>query len=260
MLDDAVTSHFESVASQYDEVLPFFTSFARDATPHIEFRPGARVLDLGSGRGAISRVALAHGCHVTAVDSSPTMIRLLRQDMPAVEAAVMDAQHPDLDDASFEVVVSAFVVHIVSDPQSLVANAVRVLRPGGLVALVVPGRADGAPDAWTDPVQDVVREFRAYQADGSGRHAGGDYESEEQLLTDHGLIDVTGATLEVSLPVPDGDTYWRWMNSHGAGTFAKSLPEARRTEFKERVTRAVDQAGGTVLRRSAAVWSGTRPS
>lgn len=256
---DDTTAYFDSVASSYDEVLPFFSGFASLASARLPLRSGSRVLDVGAGRGALTRVALTRGCEVTAVDAAPAMVEHLRRDFPTATSAVMDAQALALDDASFDVALAAFVVHIVPDPQRAVAELARVAATGGTVGLLVPGRADGEPDPWTDPVQEVVAEFRALTPDGSGRHRGGDYDSEEQLLADAGLEDVTGSTLEVEIPVPDGETYWRWMNSHGAGTVARSLPERHRADFHDRVVATVDDLGGTTLRRSAAFWVATQP-
>lgn len=256
---DSVAAYFDSVASVYDEVLPFFASFAHEAAPSLDLAAGTRLLDLGAGRGAITRVALERGVHVTAVDAAPAMVDLLRHDHPEVDCRVMDAQRLEFAEDTFDAVVSAFVVHIVPDPQALITNAVHVVRPGGLVALIVPGRADEEPDEWQDRVQEIVREYRKFQPDGVGRHTGGDYESEEQIMVDAGLVAVSGRSLGIALAVPDGDTYWRWMNSHGAGTFAKALPEDLRAEMKERIVTLVDQSGGVLLRRSAALWIGHHP-
>lgn len=255
---DEVVSHFDSVAEVYDGVLPFFSTIAAQATEVLDLGRFARVLDLAAGRGALAREALARGCaSVWAVDGSPRMVELLARDLPDATARVTDAQRLDLPDASFDAVVAGFVVHIVAEPERLVGEAARVVAPGGVVALVVPGRADGEPDPWSDPVQDVVREFRRFHPDGSGRHAGGDYASEEALLVDAGLTDVASATLEVALPVRDGATYWDWMQSHGAGTFARRLSDGVREEFRRRVIEAAE-SGDLVLRRSAAVWWGFR--
>lgn len=257
-LVDATIAYFDSVAERYDEVLPFFAAFAANAVTLLNLAPGSRVLDVGAGRGAFTERALARGSQVTAVDAAPRMVDLLRRDFPAASCEVMDAHRLDLSDESFDDVVSAFVIHILPDPRRAACELARVTASSGHVALLVPGRHDEQPDAWTDPVHEVVREFRAFQADGSGRHSGGDYESEEQLLRDAGLLDVHGVTLEVALPVPDGDTYWRWMNSHGAGAFTRNLPAHRRAQFRSRVMQTVDDHGGLVLRRSAALWVGTK--
>jgi hypothetical protein len=77
---------------------------------------------------------------------------------------------------------------------------------------------------------DLYAEYRRHQADGVGRHGNG--VDEEELLGEAGLADVAAATLEVAIPVADGDMYWRWSRSHGSGRFIDGLPEDRRTEMR----------------------------
>jgi ubiquinone/menaquinone biosynthesis C-methylase UbiE len=252
---DPVTAHFDSVAADYDEVLPFFSSFARRFIDVVPLPAGARVLDVGAGRGAITALALANGCAVTAVDSAPRMIELLRRDHPDVHAHVMEAGRLDLPDESFDVVVAGFVIHVVPDMAAAVREVMRVLTPGGLFAFSLPGRADGQPEPRADPANELVKEYRRFHPDGSGRH--GNDDDEEQVVPECGFEDLTATTVEVAIPVADGDTYWRWMASHGAGTFIKGLPPGKRSELHARL---IDVVGaGTTLHRSATVWQARKP-
>lgn len=257
MTSDPVAGHFNDVADAYDEVIPFFSSFAARFDECISW-PGlpASVLDLGAGRGAMSARALGHGCRVVAVDAAPRMVELLHRDQPSVDARVMSADDLDLPDASFDLVVASFMVHIVTRPEAAMDEVVRVLGPGGRVVLTVPGRVDGSPDPWDDEVNDLVRSYRRFQPDGDGRHRNG--AAPDALLTSRGLLDVAADAVEIALPVADGQTYWRWMTSHGAGTFVKGLPDDKRTELYREVCGVIDDNGGWTVRRSAAVWHGTK--
>jgi SAM-dependent methyltransferase len=260
MTTDSPAGYFNGVADDYDQVLPFFASFAVRAAGLIEIRPGAQVLDLAAGRGALTAQfagRVGRVGRVAAVDAAPRMVELLHHDFPAVEVHQMDASRLDFADAVFDVAVSGFALHILPDPLAAAAEVKRVLKPGGQFALTVPGRADGAPEPWTDPLDDLFAEYRKYQADGSGR-LGTDVHVGEVLRT-VGFSDVTRQTLEVAIPVPDGETYWRFTLSTGMGTFIGGLPGDRRTEFHDRLVTAVDGAGGITLRRSATLWSGRRP-
>lgn len=251
-----MTQHFESVADSYDEVIPFFATFAARFADVVDMSAGMRVLDLGSGRGALAAQATARGCRVTAVDSAPRMVALLRRDLPEVQAQVMTAQRLLFPDASFDLVVAGFVLHIVDAPEQVMAEISRVLALGGRLAFTTPGRADGQPDD-RDELIDLVASYRKYQADGSGRHGNDAYELD--LLTDAGLTNISATTIQIALDVPNGHTYWQWMNSHGAGTFAKRLPDALREQLHDRICAIVDSRAGWVVRRSATVWQGTRP-
>lgn len=253
---DPVTAHFDSVAANYDEVLPFFSSFARRFADVVPLPAGARVLDLGAGRGALAALARANYCDVTAIDSSPRMIELLRRDHPDVLAYVMEASRLDLPDESFDAVVAAFVIHVVPDMAAAVREVMHVLKPGGLFAFSLPGRADGEPERHADPANDLVKEYRRFHPDGSGRH--GNEDDEEQVVLACGFEDLTATTVEVSIPVADGDMYWRWMASHGAGTFVKGLPPEKRSELHARLLEVVGT--GTTLHRSATVWQAKKPA
>jgi ubiquinone/menaquinone biosynthesis C-methylase UbiE len=251
-----VAAYFDGVADRYDQVLPFFTSFARQVAEVVRLPPDAQVLDLAAGRGALSAEFAGRAGRLVAVDAAPRMIELLARDLPAVETHVMDATRLEFTDASFDLVLAGFVVHILTEPVAGVAEVKRVLRPGGQFAFTIPGRADGAPEPWADPLDGLFAEYRAYQADGRGRQHNGD---EEELLDEAGFTDVTRRTLEIAIGVPDGETYWNFTRSHGAGTFINGLPVGKRTEFHDRLVAAVAATGGITLRRSATLVLARRP-
>ena len=205
MAQDPVAGHFNEVADVYDEVIPFFSTFAARFDQRILWPdPLATVLDLGAGRGAMTARALEYGCRVVAVDAAPRMVELVRRDLPGAEAHVMTADSLDLPDESFDLVVASFMIHIVPRPEATVDEALRVLKPGGRIVLTVPGRADDAPDPWKDEVNDLVKSYRRFQPDGDGRH--GNDTDERQLLRDRGVQGLVGDSVDIALPVPDGDT------------------------------------------------------
>jgi ubiquinone/menaquinone biosynthesis C-methylase UbiE len=254
---DAVVAHFDGVADAYDEVLPFFSSFAREAMARILIHDGMRALDVAAGRGAFTAELLKQGVTVAAVDGAPRMVNLLERDFPKAEAQVMDAADLNFPDAAFDLVTCGFAIHIVPDPETALHEMTRVLRPGGQIALTVPGRADGSPDPWNDPLVDLYAEFRQYHADGVGRH--GNDADEAELLGDSVLTEIEATTLEVDIPVPDGDTYWRWSRSHGSGRFIDGLPDDKRAEMHSRLLAEMQGLPGFTLRRSATLWTARNP-
>ncbi|MER7701828.1 class I SAM-dependent methyltransferase [Kitasatospora sp. NPDC097605] len=110
-------------------------------------RAGARVLDVGTGTGAVAVAACARGAEVTAVDAEPGMVDLARQAAPA--AAFQVAALPELPfaDGEFDAVVGNFVLNHVGRPRRALAELRRVTRPGGTVAVTIwssppaPGQA-----------------------------------------------------------------------------------------------------------------------
>ena len=84
-------SYFDGVADVYDQVIPFFASFARQAVAALDPPPGTRALDLAAGRGALSRELARRGTRLVAVDAAPRMAELLARDLPGAETHLMDA-------------------------------------------------------------------------------------------------------------------------------------------------------------------------
>lgn len=92
----------------------------------------ARVLDLGAGTGAAS--SDLHD--VVAVDSSERAMAFLR-DRP-VRPIRADAAALPLPPSSFDVLVAVNVLYTVADPDAVLAEAARVLAPGGALVLIEP--------------------------------------------------------------------------------------------------------------------------
>src|SRR5699024_1162285 len=99
---------------------------------------GARLLDVGAGRGAVAQAAVARGCQVTAVDAAPRMVELLAADLPQARVHLLDACALELADCSLDVVTGVYLLDVLLDPSAAVAELHRVIEPGGAVALAEP--------------------------------------------------------------------------------------------------------------------------
>ncbi len=104
--------------------------------PHL--RPGLDLLDIGCGPGTITidlAARVAPG-RVLGVDASADVIDQARSNpRSAGEFAVGDAYHLDLPGGSFDVVHAHQVLQHLTHPALAVAEARRVLRPGGILAV-----------------------------------------------------------------------------------------------------------------------------
>ena len=102
--------------------------------------PGERVLDLGSGSGMdVFAAALAVGPRgsVTGVDITPEQLAKAERLRRDAHVSFRRARIEELpfDDASFDAVISNGVVNLSADKPAVFAEAARVLRPGGRLAL-----------------------------------------------------------------------------------------------------------------------------
>ena len=111
----------------------------------IGVRPGWRCLDLACGpRGITDALSARVGPagHVTGLDFDPAFIAAARESAPAnVAFETGDAYRTGLPDAGFDLVHVRFLACTAGEPERLVAEAVRLARPGGYVALQ---EADGS--------------------------------------------------------------------------------------------------------------------
>jgi ubiquinone/menaquinone biosynthesis C-methylase UbiE len=105
----------------------------------IAFSQGARVLEDGCGTGAVTRELAAWPgvAEVTGVDPSPTFLATARRLGPRANARFLegDARGLDFQDQSFDVVVFHTTLCHVPGPHLALAEAARVLRPGGWLAV-----------------------------------------------------------------------------------------------------------------------------
>jgi SAM-dependent methyltransferase len=96
-----------------------------------------KTLDLCCGHGNVSAALLSRGCQVIGIDFSPAMLAFARARAPKATFIEADAQALPFDDAEFDIVVSNLgVCHVPDQPRAL-AEARRVLRPGGKFAMTV---------------------------------------------------------------------------------------------------------------------------
>jgi SAM-dependent methyltransferase len=98
--------------------------------------PGQRVLDLGCRYGALTR-AYADGNDVVGIDVDREA--LAEAAKLGIETRWADVEQPlELPDRSFDVVAAGELLEHLRDPAAVVAEAARVLRPGGLLVGSVP--------------------------------------------------------------------------------------------------------------------------
>jgi len=130
----------------------YCSTFAAATQPYIDalldaagVGRGVRVLDVACGPGIVTARAASRGAAATGLDFSTAMLAVARARDRAIRFDEGDAEALPYADAAYDAVVSNFGIHHVPRPALALAEAYRVLRPGGRVAF----------SFWADPTENV---------------------------------------------------------------------------------------------------------
>lgn len=200
-------SPFDALADDYAAARPGYPDELYDAVARLAgvTWTGARVVDVGAGTGIASGAMRARGAQVLAVDVGPGMLARLRADVPGTPAVLGRAEQLPLRDGVADLVSSAQAWHWVDVPRAS-AEAIRVLRPGGALA-VWWNDAEARGERWWEEQHDRIeagnpeftREYRDVDY-GAGLVETGRFAS----------VEYWSGRWSRSL---DLDTYERWLRS-----------------------------------------------
>jgi len=132
---------YSEFAPLYDRIFgKIFYSRLERVIEDLDIPPGAQVLEVGAGTGTSFPAYPTH-CNVTGVDLAPDMLARARQKiedngwdhLKVLEMNALDLKFPD---NSFDFVMAFHVVTVVPDPVRMIAEAKRVCKPSGKIAIV----------------------------------------------------------------------------------------------------------------------------
>jgi SAM-dependent methyltransferase len=232
--------------------------------------PLGRMLNLGSGEGDVDAALAAfatelESCDVNADDVA--FARDLNAHVPNLRYSVQDAGGLDFESASFDVVLCLEVIEHVSDPNALLAEITRVLRPGGAAVLTCPSVR--FPITY-DPINTLLAGRRTHVPLGAYAfgHASLPHEDElEAWATAAGLTVETKDRLSGAL-VGALECYWPGLlqrafkanagNSKGRGARAPIRPGATAPPLLRAVDAviALDRVASTSLKSQRSVGLG----
>lgn len=142
MNDDRRGQVTRSAAEIYDEFfLPaLFAQWAPRVADAAAIAPGQRVLDVACGTGVLAREVLSRvqpAGSVVGIDLNEGMLRVARRNRPEIDWRQGNAESLPFDDGSFDAVVSQFGLMFFEDKVAALREMVRVLKPGGRLAVAV---------------------------------------------------------------------------------------------------------------------------
>ncbi len=132
--------YFDSISDDFEVRMNAFDLAARVAwfdralSAHAVAR--GTLVDVGAGLGQFSAVGQRHGATVIPVDIAPRLVHRLRARFPA--ATIASATDLPFVAGSMDFVVSSECVEHTNDPERAVGEALRILKPGGVLFLTTP--------------------------------------------------------------------------------------------------------------------------
>ncbi|MFI6937170.1 class I SAM-dependent methyltransferase [Streptomyces sp. NPDC050287] len=197
---------FNAAAAQYAANRPSYPPALFGAIEELADRPlaGARVADIGAGTGIATALLHARGADVIAVEPGDGMAAQFRGTHPDIPIVRGDGNTLPLTTASIDFVTYAQAWHW-TDPARAVPEALRVLRPGGALALW-----------WNTDALDVP--WISEAADRTARYFGVNVSAEKRNVNAHaadptGRLDFARREVRWSRRVPL-DTHLANIGSH----------------------------------------------
>ena len=236
------------------QVAPLFTAWL-DASPQADW------IDIGCGTGVLTTVVLATCApsHVTAIDSAPAFLQAAAAAVtdPRVRFEQADAQAVPAADHRFDVAVCGLVLNFLSDQDAALREMVRVVRPGGTVALYVWDYAAHMQvmrnffDAATllDPAANEFDDGVKAPVCRPGPLA--------QLFRRAGLADVQVRAIDIPTAFRSFDEYWTpFLGGTGsAPKYCMSLDDEARRRLREAIRRRLPTGPDGEILLAARAWA-----
>jgi ubiquinone/menaquinone biosynthesis C-methylase UbiE len=124
--------------------------------PLADLKSGARALDFGAGPGRlVGQIRSAFpALQCVGADCDPAMLKEAAKRFPpgAVELQLVPRMPPlPFRENSFDAVCAASVLHVIPDPEPVVGDLFRILRPGGVLLVATPAHHLAGPVVSVDP-------------------------------------------------------------------------------------------------------------
>jgi len=265
---EQVVGIFDRAAATYDRVGPrFFSHFGQRLAELGGLAPGMQVLDVAAGRGAVLFPAaerVGASGRVVGIDYSEEMVRATAAEigrLPQAQMRRMDAEHLDFHDATFDRVLCGFALWFFPDPRAALAEFLRVLKPGGSIALTTWAH-DNPSQLFA---REVLRPFARAGRVGAGDPDAPRFDTVDELraaLERAGFTRIEAASDEREFVYESGDDWWATLWSGGARNNLEKLDAPMLEKVKAEGLRQLEKlrrADGFHIVHRALVGIGVKP-
>lgn len=156
-----VEEGYNKYASMYDKRAEYLSSFEQGKLLKIiGDLNGKKVLDVGAGTGRIpdllkEKNKFPKTADITAIDISEEMLKILKKKHPSIKVIHSNAECLPFEDESFDIIIAAFFIVHLKDPQKFFDEVYRVLKPNG-VLIVTNVNQRKAPKLYTKDNEEIV--------------------------------------------------------------------------------------------------------
>ena len=192
------------------------------------------MLDVATGPGYVAAEAAERGAAIIGLDIAEAMLSLARRRHPQIEFRRGDVEALPFPDGSFDAVVGNFIMLHLGRPEQAAAEFVRVLAPGGRLALTVwdvPEKArllgvlvDAVAAAEATPPEEIPVGPPIFRF--------ADDREFDRLLGSQGLEDIQVRTIAFSHSAPSPDDLWRGLLGGTVRTSALILRQSEDVQRK----------------------------
>jgi ubiquinone/menaquinone biosynthesis C-methylase UbiE len=214
-------------------------------------KPGDHVLDIAAGTGDQSilagRIVGPVGA-ILATDIAAEMLTIAahviqQEGLTNITTRVMDAEHLDLEDNSFDAVICRLGLMLLPHPQQALREIQRVLKPGGKLAALI-WSVPGHNPLFALPLAIVARYANGVSSQGSGPFALADPAVFERELTEAGFHDVRTRTYPFQSHYASLDAFLQSTGSRLIAGVMEQLSQQEQQHMLEEVRQAMSQFAG----------------
>jgi ubiquinone/menaquinone biosynthesis C-methylase UbiE len=142
--EEKIRNHYNAVADTYD--IHYDHHRGRNYHTHLSnhliraLPEGGTLLDIGCGTGLFVEKYIRHGGTAVGLDISDKMVEQARKRCTGCEFIVGNGGQIPFRDGSFDAISSVLVFSYVKEPEEMLAETFRVMKPGGSIALCTLGK------------------------------------------------------------------------------------------------------------------------